>query len=147
MTNPLQSLIGVTQQLGSHHFTADEITRFARKYDPQPFHTDPVAARDSHFGALCASGWHTAAAWMALNVAARLDDAELGPSPGFRDLKWLRPVYAGDTISYTRTVTSLRPSSSRPDWSVLAVLAEGTNQNGDKVFESNCAALVKLKSG
>ena len=97
-------------EVGRHTFLADDIKAFARRFDPQPFHLDEAAAARSHFGALCASGWHTAATWMRLMVEhqRREDDAQrargepvaaLGPSPGFRELKWLKPVYAGDTIA------------------------------------------------
>jgi len=92
---------------------ADEIKAFAREFDPQPFHLDEEAAARSHFGALCASGWHTAAVCLRHVVLARQrQQAELrrcgepvartGPSPGLRDLKWPRPVYVGDTIASHR---------------------------------------------
>jgi acyl dehydratase len=148
MTASLASLVGITQEIGSHRFTAEEIIGFARLYDPQPFHVDPEAARHSQFGALCASGWHTIAQWMALNIAAGMavadDVAEVGPSPGFRNLKWLHPVYAGDTIAYARTILSVRPTASRPGWSVFVIRAEGRNQAGEPVVECECAALVRL---
>jgi len=103
--------VGDRIELGTHTFTAQAIKTFAAQYDPQAFHMDEAAAARSHFGALCASGWHTVAAWMNLRVQyGRHEDAEraargeviakLGPSPGFRELKWLKPVYVGDTISY-----------------------------------------------
>ena len=63
--------IGRVMELGSHTFTSDDIIRFAEKYDPQPYHTDPEAAKDSHFGGLVAAGWHIAAVWMKLMIAAR----------------------------------------------------------------------------
>jgi acyl dehydratase len=151
MADRLASLIGVTQQIGSHRFLADEILRFARRYDPQPFHVDPEAAKHSQFGELCASGWQTVAQWMQLNVRAGMalaaDVVELGPSPGFQNLKWLRPVYAGDTISYARTILSVRRTASRVGWSVYVIRAEGRNQNGDPVLECECAALVRLANG
>src|ERR1043166_6088364 len=100
--------VGDCMPLGSHTFTAEDIKTFAAQYDPQTFHMDEAAAAKSHFGALCASGWHTIAVWMRLRVQyGQREDAEraargeviarLGPSPGFRDLKWMKPVYAGDT--------------------------------------------------
>ena len=102
--------VGDRMELGTHTFTAEDIKTFAAQYDPQEFHMDEAAAAKSHFGALCASGWHTVAAWMNLRVQyGRREDAEraargealakLGPSPGFRELKWLKPVYVGDTIT------------------------------------------------
>src|SRR5581483_11620241 len=103
--------VGDRYALGSHLFTAAAIKSFAGRFDPQRFHVDEDEAKRSHFGALCASGWHTAVVWMRLMVefrareaAARIARGEkaatIGPSPGFRELKWLKPVYAGDTISY-----------------------------------------------
>ena len=131
-------------EFGSHTFTAEEIKRFARKFDPQPFHLDEEAAKASIFGGLCASGWHTMAVWMRMMVDKRKQIAAemtargepiptLGPSPGFRDLRWLKPVYVGDTISYSSTVTDKRPSSSRPEWGVISVQTTGVNQNGEPV--------------
>ena len=101
--------VGETSEIGSHTFTAEDIKTFAERFDPQPFHLDDAAAARSHFGRLCASGWHTACVWMRLLIDRRRreDDerrargepvAQLGPSPGFRDLQWLKPVYAGDTV-------------------------------------------------
>ncbi|MGH6861040.1 MAG: MaoC/PaaZ C-terminal domain-containing protein, partial [Phyllobacterium sp.] len=103
MSNDIEPPIGVEIDLGTYTFTADEIIAFAEKYDPQRFHVDPEAARHSNFGALCASGWHTTAVWMRLNVknmkslvrAARQrgeQPPQFGPSPGFENLKWLKPV-------------------------------------------------------
>jgi acyl dehydratase len=138
--------IGDASHLGSHVFTAEEIVRFALQYDPQPFHVDADAAARSHFGALCASGWHTAAVWMKQMIAHRersraaaraagTEPARLGPSPGFRDMKWLRPVYAGDVITYTSTVVDTRASASRPQWGLVSHHNTGVNQRGERVFE------------
>jgi acyl dehydratase len=116
--------VGSTTELGSHLFTDEAIIAFARRYDPQPFHIDHEAAKKSHFGGLCASGWHTSVIWMRLNVERRKAMASaggapldaLGPSPGFQDLKWLKPVYAGDTIRYTSHVVEKRALRSRAGW-------------------------------
>ncbi len=132
--------VGQRTELGRYTFEARDIIRFARQFDPQPFHLDAEAARHSLLGGLCASGWHTAAIWMKLMVAHRQRVAEagsaarLGPSPGFRNLVWRRPVFAGDTISYSSTLTDLRPSASRPGWGLVFHRNEGVNQNGDLVF-------------
>jgi acyl dehydratase len=138
-------VIGETEELGSYTFTPDEIVRFAKQYDPQPFHVDAEAAKGSLFGALCASGWHTASVWMKHMVGYRdrirayalshgQRPARLGPSPGFSNLKWLKPVYAGDTITYRTTVTAKRPSASRPEWGLVFHHNTGTNQNGETIF-------------
>ena len=103
--------VGDTVEVGRHTFTAEAIKSFAARFDPQPFHLDEAAAERSHFGQLCASGWHTACVWMRLLIECRRREdedrrvrgervAELGPSPGFRDLQWLKPVYVGDTVAY-----------------------------------------------
>ncbi|TIX94549.1 MAG: dehydratase, partial [Mesorhizobium sp.] len=104
--------IGVTVTLGSHTFEPEAIKAFARKYDPQIFHLDEEAAKKTVFGGLCASGWHTAATWMKLNLETGVEAGgvrwvgagpapEFGPSPGFKNLKWLKPVYAGETVTFT----------------------------------------------
>src|SRR5215211_3555600 len=101
--------IGEKTELGAHTFTAEEIKSFAQRFDPQPFHVDEAAAARTHYGGLVASGWHTGSVCIRLIVQNRMREEETmrargepvgrtGPSPGFRDLKWLKPVCAGDTI-------------------------------------------------
>lgn len=137
--------IGEIMALGDHTFTADEIKAFAHRFDPQPFHMDEAAARESHFGALCASGWHTSAVWMRLMVEyrRRLSEAAralgepvavIGPALGFRDLKWHKPVYVNDTISYQSEVVDKRLSRSRPRLGLLSMRATGVNQHGELVL-------------
>jgi acyl dehydratase len=137
--------VGERTDLGSHTFTADEIKTFARRYDPQRFHLDEAAAAQSHFGALCASGWHTTAVYMRHFVDAERRAAEQlraageapardGPSPGIRELQWLKPVYAGDTISFAREVKELRETTGRPGWGLMVALNTGTNQHGELVM-------------
>lgn len=131
--------------LGTHLFTADEIIRFARKFDPQPFHLDEEAAKQSVLGGLCASGWHTASLWMRYNLKAMRAEPgpQFGPSPGIKNLKWIKPAYAGSEISYFRTSKDLRPLASRPGWSMLGGLAEAENQDGELVLSFETAVLVK----
>lgn len=137
--------VGLTVELGSHHFTREAIIAFATKYDPQPFHLDEEAARKGPFGVLSASGWHTGSAWMKCYVAtnqkaeaamraAGREPAAPGPSPGFTNLKWLKPVTPGDTISYRSTVTGKRELASRPGWGLVFSHNEGFNQKGELVF-------------
>ncbi|MHA6641702.1 MaoC family dehydratase [Mesorhizobium sp. A623] len=148
--------IGVTTTLGSHKFEPDEIKAFARKYDPHIFHLDEEAAKGTVLGGLCASGWHTAATWMRHNLAtpAATDGGrwagpgarpEFGPSPGFRNLKWLKPVYAGETVTFTRTGLAHRALASRPGWRLLTIRAEAFDSTGDKVIEFESAVLVKAR--
>ncbi|TWG96830.1 acyl dehydratase [Mesorhizobium sp. J18] len=148
--------IGETIELGSHVFHPDEIKRFAAKYDPQRFHMDEAAAEHSVFGRLCASGWHTCAMWMKYNLAHREDyekrpwtgegpPPEFGPSPGFQNLKWLKPVYAGETITFTRKAVKHRALASRPGWRVLTLICGAVDSKGDKVLEFESAVLVKAE--
>jgi acyl dehydratase len=133
--------VGARDEIGAHTFTAEEIKRFAEAFDPQPFHLDEDAAEKSHFGGLLASGWHTQAVWMKLNVrhwqrqrsareAAGLPIARVGPSPGFDELKWLRPVYAGDTITFVNEVVAKKLSRSMPGWGLVTFKMTGRNQSG-----------------
>ena len=148
--------VGETFAVGRHIFTADEIKGFARRFDPQLFHVDEAAAARSHFGALCASGWHTAVIWMRLMVAYRRRTAEealargepvarVGPAVGFRDLKWLKPVYVGDTIEYRSEVIETRLSNSRPDVGLMTIRASGVNQNGEPVLSFISTAFVQRR--
>ena len=150
--------VGDRMDIGSHLFTADEIKLFAAQFDPQPFHIDEAAAARSHFGALCASGWHTASMWMRLRVQyGQREDAEraargevlakLGPSPGFRDLKWLKPVYAGDTIAYASEVVEKRVTKSRPGWGIVFARNTGTNQKGELVMSFTGSGFVERRPG
>ncbi|POF29808.1 MaoC family dehydratase [Roseibium marinum] len=137
--------VGETLDLGEYTFTADEIVRFARKFDPQPFHLSEEAAAETHFGHLCASGWHTASIFMKLFVATHqalhrkaLEEgrtpARLGPSPGFEELRWVKPVFAGDTLRYSRVVTGKTESRSRPEWGLIHSDMLAHNQDGTLVF-------------
>jgi acyl dehydratase len=146
--------IGVTTTLGSHTFEAEAIKAFARKYDPQPFHVDEEAARRSVFKQLCASGWHTASMWMKYNLITRSDllerwkgpgpMPEYGPSPGFTNLKWPKPVYAGETVTFTRAGLDHRAMASRPGYRIVNIRAEAFDSAGDKVIEFDNAVLVKV---
>ncbi|QTN99250.1 MaoC family dehydratase [Brucella sp. 458] len=151
----IEENIGKERILGTYTFTAEEIIAFARKYDPQPFHIDEEAAKNSLFGGLCASGWHTTAIFMKLNVASMVQASRetvqrgetpptFGPSPGFENLKWPKPVFAGDTITYKRVVHAIRPLASRPGWSMLTMTTRAHNQHGEEVLSFDNAAMVKL---
>jgi acyl dehydratase len=145
--------VGQRRELGSFTFTAGDIKRFATQFDPQPFHLDEEAGRNSLFGGLAASGWHVGSVCMKLLVAdnerlaalARARGEEVavgGPSPGFRELRWLKPVLAGDTISFASEIESLRASSSRPEWGILQARNTGINQRGELVFSFLASAFV-----
>lgn len=141
-------------EIGRHRFTAEEIVDFAQDFDPQPFHLDPEAARASLLGGLCASGWHTAAVFMRLNVDWQRAETErlralgspvlvFGPSPGVSDMRWMRPVRPGDTLGYRQRVVTKRESASRPGWGVLASEVEAMAQDGACVFSLRASLLVR----
>lgn len=118
--------VGDSLAFGALPVTRDAVIAFARDFDPQPFHLDDAAAAESMFGKLAASGWHTCA--MAMRIMCDgylLESASLG-SPGIDKLRWLKPVFPGDTLSVDLQVLESRPMASRPDvglvrfaWSVL----------------------------
>jgi acyl dehydratase len=137
--------VGDRLDLGTLTFTPEDIIRFGNAYDPQFFHVDTEAAKASHFGGLIASGWHTAAGWMAVMVRNRAAaamsalgrgarPARLGPSPGFTHLRWIKPVFAGDTIRYSSAIYEKRISASRPEWGIVRHYNTGVNQRGETVF-------------
>ncbi len=121
-------------EMGRHTFGAEEIIAFARQFDPQPFHVDPEAAKKSFFGGLIASGWHTCSVGMRLTVDSHVNrTASLG-SPGLDNIRWLKPVRAGDTISYSRVVLESRASESRPGVGLVKSRWEAVNQAGETVM-------------
>jgi acyl dehydratase len=149
--------IGTRTEVGGHTFTADEIKAFARVYDPQPFHVDEAAAARSHFGALCASGWHTAAMCLRHIVEDRQRrQAELrrhgepvaktGPSPGLRDLNWPKPVYVGDTIAFAQEIVELRTIADRPDVGLRIARNTGTNQRGELVYSVLSSTFIERRN-
>lgn len=125
---------GSVRDLGSVTVTASEIKAFAEQFDPQPFHLDESAGRRSIFGNLCASGWHTCALAMKLTVENFLNDASSMGSPGLESLRWLKPVYPGDTLSLTQTIVESRPLSKRLDTGLVRSAWEMTNQNDEVVM-------------
>ncbi len=126
--------LGSTRELGSVQPTLEQIKAFAIQFDPQPFHVDEVAARDSLFGGLCASGWHTCAMAMRLMVDGFLcESASLG-SPGLESVKWHKPVFPGDTLSLSQTVLENRPMATRPDVGLVRTAWLMVNQRGEKVL-------------
>lgn len=149
--------VGTRVDIGHHTFTADDIKGYARRFDPQRFHLDEKEAAQTHFGALVASGWHTAAVWMRLMVDQKKRDIDAilarghavpktGPALGFRDLKWLKPVYVGDTISFSTEVIATRPSNSRPRFGLMTARAEAVNQHGDMVMSFLSTTFVERRA-
>ena len=144
--------VGDVAEYGDKLVTAEEIKEFAAEFDPQPMHLDEEAAKQTLVGGLCASGWHTAAVSMRLTVDGtrranenqKGDIIKSGPSPGVRDLKWHKPVYAGDTISYATEIIELK-EMARPGWGLMLTKSTGTNQNGEVVYSVQGAVLVARK--
>jgi len=149
--------LGQRRDVGSFTFTAEAIKRFAAQFDPQRFHLDEEAGRNSLFGGLAASGWHVGSVCMKLLVAdAQRQSAEAaargekvavwGPSPGFRDLRWIKPVLAGDTISFASEIVGLRTSETRPEWGIVQGRHSGTNQRGELVYSLLATAFVPRRN-
>jgi acyl dehydratase len=148
--------IGEMAELASHTFGKDEIIAFAREYDPQPFHLDEAAAKASLFGALSASGWHTAAYFIRGVVTSRLEAngaarargervAVYCPSPGFRNLNWPKPVFVGDTVSFRARLTEKVDLKSRPDRGLLVSEVQGRNERGEIVFAVTSQILAERR--
>lgn len=125
---------GEVVEIGRHTFTQEEIIAFATQFDPQPFHTDPDAARSTFYGGLIASGWHTCAVGMRLMVQAYIGRAASAGSPGVDSIRWLGPVRPGDTITYRRVIVETRPSGSRPGIGLVRSRSEALNQRGEIVM-------------
>jgi acyl dehydratase len=149
--------IGQRRELGSFTFTAELIRKFATQFDPQRFHLDEEAGRNSLFGGLAASGWHVGSVCMKLLVAdgqrhaaeaaARGEQVAVwGPSPGFRELRWIRPVLAGDTISFASEIETLRTSEKRPEWGIAQARNSGVNQRGEPAFSLLATAFVPRRN-
>jgi acyl dehydratase len=145
--------VGQRREVGAFTFTAEAIKTFAAQFDPQRFHLSEEEGRNSLFGGLAASGWHVGSVCMKLMIAdaqREMRDATArgervavwGPSPGFRDLRWQKPVLAGDTISFASEIVNKRVSDSRPNWGILQARQTGTNQHGDLVFSLVATAFV-----
>lgn len=146
---------GETTDIGNLLFTAEDIIRFASDFDPQPFHLDAELAKHTLFGGLCASGWHTSSGWMKTFLrfwagecgrlaAEGVTPPNLGPSPGFTKLAWLKPVFAGDTVTYSVSLLGSRTLSSRPDRVINTIQCAGRNQHHEPVirFESTVLEFV-----
>jgi acyl dehydratase len=126
--------VGDVRDFGGLPVTREDVLEFARQFDPQPFHVDEDAARESLFGGLCASGWHTAAMAMRMMCDGYLlDSASLG-SPGIDQLRWLQPVFPGDTLRVRMTVLAARPMASRPTVGLVQTRWEVRNQRDEPVM-------------
>lgn len=137
--------VGQVHELGSYVLTREELIAFAQKYDPQPFHVDDEAARNSIFGGIIASGWQTAAICHRLLVKSVLEDSASMGSPGVDELRWLRPVRPGDTLSARIEVLESTPSRSKPDRGSIRTRMEVRNQAGEVVMTESAAILFRRR--
>ena len=135
MTERYLEDFAIAQTFGSGRLRVDEerIKSFAAEFDPQPFHLDDVAAHDSLFRGLAASGWHTAALTMRLLVESDVKPAGGIVAAGFDELRWPRPVRAGDELHTESEVLEVRTSKSRPQQGLLKLRTTTLNQNGEAV--------------
>ena len=133
---------GAVFELGTTELTRERILSFAREFDPQPFHVDEEAARQSIYGGLIASGWHTCAAFMRLFTEGVLNRSKSLGSPGVDELRWLKPVRPGDVLRARYTVLSVEPHPRRPDRGTVRSLAEVFNQDGVLVMTVRAANLI-----
>jgi acyl dehydratase len=138
---------GAALELGQHTITRDEIIAFGRQFDPQPFHVDEEAARATIFGGLIASGWHTGSLMMRLLCDGVIaDSASLG-SPGIDEMRWVKPVRPGDTLSLRMTVAECVPSRSKPDRGIVRTVLELFNQHGEVVASIKGMNLIRRRPG
>lgn len=124
---------GETVDIGSRTITEEEILAFARQFDPQPFHIDPEAAKDSIFGGLIASGWHSCGIVMRLMCDSYLNETASLGSPGLEEVRWMKPVRPGDTLRATRTIEESRPTS-KPDRGLVLTRWDMYNQKDEHVL-------------
>jgi acyl dehydratase len=135
---------GMTIQAGPVEVTEAEILEFARKYDPQWFHTDVQRAAGGRWGGLIASGWYTCAVAMRMAVDAALHDSESFGSPGLGEVRWRVPVRPGDRLRLEARVHGARTSSSRPDLGIINWAWVVYNQHEEAVLELDATSLFDL---
>lgn len=138
--------IGTVHRFGAHEVLRDEVTAFAARYDPQPFHLSDEAAAQTHFGRLSASGWHTCAMVMAMIVEDMKgrEQASLG-SPGIDQLRWLRPVHPGDVLRCETEVIEKRRSESRPEMGIFKSRMTVFNQHDVPVMSMISNGLIRTR--
>jgi acyl dehydratase len=138
--------VGQVIDLGSYAVTAEEIREFANEFDPQRFHLDEEAAEASLLGALAASGWHVCAMFMRLLAEGWLNKTASMGSNGVPEVKWLKPVYAGETLSGTVTILTKRVSSKRPEMGIFQCLFELFNEAGEKKTEMTAVVFMRVNA-
>ncbi|MDH6148443.1 MULTISPECIES: MaoC family dehydratase [Paraburkholderia] len=138
--------VGSSREIGKHVFTREEIVEFAQKFDPQPFHLDEAAAAESPFRGLVASGWHTCSVMMGMLVRKVLADSTSMGSPGIDEIRWLKPVRVGDTITMMNVIVDKRVSQSKPDRGIVSTRWEGINQHGETVITVRSNGMFGLRN-
>ncbi|MXR51923.1 acyl dehydratase [Halovenus sp. WSH3] len=137
--------VGDTWEFGERTITKEEIIEFAEKYDPQPFHTDEEAAKDTMFGGLAASGWHTAAVCMRMYVDHMIDEASQG-ARGVDELRWIKPVRPGDTLTAEVEIVDKYPDEDNPQIGYVDSKLTAYNQNGEAVISWIGLGIVDRKA-
>src|SRR3954447_167433 len=138
--------IGRETQFGSYEVTREEVLDFARKYDPQPFHLSDEAAAKTYFGRLSASGWHTCAMTMSVIARRVVDEEQAGlGSPGIDELRWLKPVFPGDTLRVRGKIIEKTPSRSRPEMGSFRTETTVTNQDDVPVLRFQSIVLIRRR--
>ena len=138
---------GATASFGRYEVTREEVIEFATKYDPQSFHLSDEAAAQTHFGRICASGWHTCAMVMRMMVDNITERRQAGlGSPGLDELRWLRPVYPGDTLRVETTLLDKTPSRSRPEMGSFRSEVKVFNQDDVPVATMKSIGLIRRRS-
>jgi acyl dehydratase len=140
--------IGRMQKFGSRAVTREEVLEFATKYDPQPFHLDDEAAAATHFGRISASGWHSCAMVMSMLVENLKVNQQAGlGSPGVNELRWLKPVYPGDTLRCESEILSKRASATRPEMGFFKSKLTVFNQDDTAVMSMISNGIIATRSG
>jgi acyl dehydratase len=138
--------IGTETYFGSYEVTREEVIEFAKKYDPQPFHLSDEEAAKTHFGRLAASGWHTCAMTMAVIARYVVGEEQAGlGSPGVDELRWLKPVYPGDTLHVNSKIVSATPSRSKPEIGSFRSECTVTNQDEVPVLRFTSIVLIRRR--
>jgi acyl dehydratase len=139
--------VGSTASYGKYEVTREEVIEFATKYDPQPFHLDDEAAAQTYFGRLSASGWHTGSMAMRMMVENMKVNQQAGlGSPGIDELRWLKPVYPGDTLRIESEVLSKRRSKSRPEMGSFVGRTTVFNQDNVAVMSMVSTGLIRVRN-